>query len=148
MQPPPSTSPADTLVDLRNVPRLSFLRRYTLLLLFCLAQFIDAFNNSALFSAIPVIQEDIGINAAEAVWLISAFSLTFASFLLLSGKISDVYDPSTSRSLSWHFIMANIPAEWQFSIGVAGLGIFSLGGGFTSTPITLIILRGLTGCST
>jgi hypothetical protein len=30
---------------------LSVARRYTLLLVFCVAQFLDAFNNSALFSA-------------------------------------------------------------------------------------------------
>jgi MFS family permease len=97
MHPPPSSlaTPVDTVVDLA-IPTLSFARRYTLLLLFCLAQFIDAFNNSALFSAIPDIKQDIGITDVEAVWLISAFSLTFASFLLLSGKISDVYDPSAS----------------------------------------------------
>jgi MFS family permease len=98
----PSTSPADTLVDLTTRgtgPPLSFVRRYSLLLIFCLAQFLDAFNNSALFSAIPVIKHDIGVTDTEAVWLISAFSLTFASFLLLSGKISDVYDPSTSSIL-------------------------------------------------
>jgi MFS family permease len=32
---------------------------------------------------------------SESTWLISAFQLTFASFLLVSGRISDVYNPST-----------------------------------------------------
>jgi MFS family permease len=54
----------------------------------------DAMSGSALYSAIPVLKEKLGFSTVEAVWLISAFSLTFASFLLLSGRMSDVFDPS------------------------------------------------------
>lgn len=93
---PPPLSPAQTLVDGVAVQksRLSTGRRYFLLLLFCLAQFLDAFNNSALFSALPELKETLNMNEGEATWLISAFQLTFASFLLISGRISDVYNPS------------------------------------------------------
>jgi MFS family permease len=73
---------------------LSSLRRYTLLAVFCLAQLIDAMSGSAIFSALPTVQADLDMSDTEGVWLISAFSLTFASFLLLSGKVSDVFDPS------------------------------------------------------
>jgi MFS family permease len=52
------------------------------------------FNNSALFSAIPRLKEDMDMTESDATWLISAYQLTFASFLLIAGKISDVYDPS------------------------------------------------------
>jgi MFS family permease len=54
----------------------------------------QVFNNSALFSAIPRLKEDMGMTESDATWLISAYQLTFASFLLIAGKISDVYDPS------------------------------------------------------
>ena len=116
----PSTvlSPAQTLVDGRVPQQYSTARRYLLLLIFCLAQFLDAFNNSALFSAIPVLVRDLDMSEAESTWIISAFQLTFASFLLIvsfnvlspgfarmgngankqlhmqSGRISDVYNPS------------------------------------------------------
>lgn len=59
------------------------MRRYTLLVIFCLAQFLDAFNNSALFSAIPSLVRDLGFTESDSTWLISAFQLTFASFLLV-----------------------------------------------------------------
>jgi MFS family permease len=44
--------------------------------------------------AVPVIRQKLGMTDAEAVWLVSAFNLTSASFLLLSGRVSDVFDPS------------------------------------------------------
>lgn len=83
------------------------------MILFCLAQFLDVyvifafcflipalitilhrFNNSALFSAIPSLHNELGFDESGITWLISAYQLTFASFLLIAGKISDVYDPS------------------------------------------------------
>ena len=78
-----SLSPAQTLIDGKVPQRYSVTRRYLLLILFCLAQFLDAFNNSALFSAIPSLVESLGMTESESTWLISAFQLTFASFLLI-----------------------------------------------------------------
>lgn len=75
-------SPAPTLVESR-LPQYSNARKYVLLFIFCLAQFLDAFNNSALFSAIPSLIKDLNITESESTWIISAFQLTFASFLLI-----------------------------------------------------------------
>ena len=61
----------------------SRLRKYFLFSIFCLAQFLDVFNNSALFSAIPAIAGDLQMTINEASWLLSAYSLTFASLLLV-----------------------------------------------------------------
>jgi hypothetical protein len=84
-------------------PSLSPLRRYALLAVFCLAQLIDAMSGTAIFSALPTVQDDLDMSDVEGIWLISAFSLTFASFLLLSGKLSDAYDPSMYHSHGWTF---------------------------------------------
>ncbi|EIW52899.1 MFS general substrate transporter [Trametes versicolor FP-101664 SS1] len=121
-------SPAQTLVDGRVPQKYSPARRYVLLLIFCLAQFLDAFNNSALFSAIPSLVISLGMSEAESTWIISAFQLTFASFLLISGRISDVYNP-----------------KFAFIGGVAVLGILSIGAGFVTNKIPLIVLRALSG---
>lgn len=90
----------------------SELRKKILLIIFCFAQFLDTFNNSALFAAIPPISAAIGISNADSVWLISAYQLTFAAFLLVvsvaqrllcghklklflqCGRLSDLYNPS------------------------------------------------------
>ncbi|KAI0044795.1 hypothetical protein FA95DRAFT_1496538 [Auriscalpium vulgare] len=109
-------------------PHYSSARKYSLLILFCLAQFLDTFNISALFSAIPTLQHSLNLSLAESTWLISAFNLTFASFLLVSGRISDVYNP-----------------KHAFIGGIFSLGMISLGAGFTEEKIPLIILRALCG---
>ncbi|KAH9942633.1 MFS general substrate transporter [Amylocystis lapponica] len=133
MLPPPKVSttvlsPAQTLVDGR-VPQLySTARRYTLLIIFCFAQFLDAVNNSALFSAIPSLIVALDITESQSTWIISAFQLTFASFLLISGRLSDVYNPKIA-----------------FISGIAGLGVISIGAGFVNDKIILIVLRALSG---
>ena len=76
-------SPAQTLVDGKIPQRYSVARRYFLLIIFCLAQFLDAFNNSSLFSAIPSLVVSLDMTSSESTWIISAFQLTFASFLLI-----------------------------------------------------------------
>ncbi|KAG1788948.1 major facilitator superfamily domain-containing protein [Suillus plorans] len=124
MPPPQPLSPAETPVH----HELSLTRRLILLFMFCLAQFLDAFSNSALFSAIPVLEVSMGMTDSQSTWIMSAFQLTFASFLLISGRISDVYNPKTG-----------------FIGGVFGLGAISLCAGFVDDTIPLIILRALTG---
>ena len=97
------------------VSGMSPIRKGVLLLVFCLAQFLDTFNNGSVFAAIPTIVNELQITDGESVWLISAYQLTLAAFLLIvslsyfqlevvaaddisqSGRISDVYSPSTFR---------------------------------------------------
>jgi hypothetical protein len=93
-----ATNTLDTLtLDEQNAPtvvdedqgvepelaKTSTLRKIALLAMFTLAEFLDAFNNSALFPAIPVISEQLHFLSSETVWIISAYQLTFAAFLLV-----------------------------------------------------------------
>ncbi|KAH8105285.1 MFS general substrate transporter [Cristinia sonorae] len=123
-----SLSPVPTIVEGRLPQNISVARKYTLLVIFCLAQFTDAANGSSLFPALPILEETFDITPSESAWIISAFGLTFASFLLISGKISDVYNP-----------------KYAFIIGFAVLGIFSLIAGFMKDKIALIVIRALCG---
>jgi MFS family permease len=66
-------------------------RKYSMLFLFCFAEFMDSFIGSALYPAIRAIQEDLDVGAAEITWAFAAYSATFAAFLLISGRMSDVY---------------------------------------------------------
>ncbi|KAG1725491.1 major facilitator superfamily-domain-containing protein [Suillus paluster] len=90
---------------------LSLTRKLVLLWMFCLAQFLDAFSLASLFSAIPTLE-----------------GLTFSSFLLISGRLSDVYNPKI-----------------VFIGGVSSLGVLSLCAGFVDDKITILVLRALTG---
>lgn len=67
-----------------------------MLFLFCFAEFMDAFMGSALFPAIDVLIKDLKIQSAEVTWAFAAYSATFAAFLLVSGRIADIYSASES----------------------------------------------------
>lgn len=43
---------------------------------------------------LPSVSSSLGLQGNSVVWILSAYQLTFASFLLLSGRISDVHNPS------------------------------------------------------
>ncbi|KAF5378229.1 hypothetical protein D9757_009136 [Collybiopsis confluens] len=122
------------LQDLQTKDKLSSIaswRKIILLIIFCFAQYLDAFNNSALFAAIPPIASDIGISDSNSVWLISAYQLTFAALLLTTGRISDLYSP-----------------KWAFIIGLMIMSFSSLGSGFVRSQVPLIVLRAIMGIGT
>ncbi|KZT54217.1 MFS general substrate transporter [Calocera cornea HHB12733] len=107
---------------------VSSLQQGLLLTVFCMAQFLDAFNNSALFPALPVVGKSLGMSDTEQQWMFSAYQLTFSSFLLLSGRIADISSP-----------------KWTFISGVSLLSLVSLICGFVPNKIALIVLRAVQG---
>ncbi|CAE6494821.1 unnamed protein product [Rhizoctonia solani] len=104
------------------------LRKYALLSVFCLGQFLDTMINAAMFPAIPAISHAVGLTESDSVWLFAAYQATFASFLLISGRISDVYSPKP-----------------VFILGTGFFGLMSLAGGFVNNKIPLLVLRALQG---
>ncbi|KAG2359913.1 major facilitator superfamily domain-containing protein [Suillus spraguei] len=107
---------------------LSLARKLILLVMFCLTQFIDTLSMSALLSAIPALEASMGMTEIQSTWVFSEFRLTFSSFLLISGRLSDVYNPKT-----------------VFIGGVSTLGILSLCAGFVYTTVPILVLRAITG---
>ncbi|KAI0049700.1 MFS general substrate transporter [Auriscalpium vulgare] len=130
----PPTDVTEKAVDLADDkstyvrPVLGKWRRLSLLFLWCLAEFMDSFVASAIFPAIPAQERALGISPTEITWVFSAYGATFSAFLLISGRISDIYS-----------------AKWSFIVGSAGVGLFALGCGFVHDKIALFILRALTG---
>lgn len=68
-------------------PTPSNARRYTLLLIFCITQFLYALTNSALFSAIPTLVRKLGFTQSQSVWTISVYQLISASLLLMVSPV-------------------------------------------------------------
>ncbi len=129
-------------------PGPSKTRKHCLLVIFCFVQFLDAFNFSAFSSALPRIQEDLKMSDGETTWIISAFQLTFASFLLLSGRLSDLYNPSMfDLILSLSIRHLNGFTEYTFVIATLGIGVLSVITGFLQSKIPFIICRALAGIS-
>jgi hypothetical protein len=109
-------------------PLPSNLRRYCLLVVFCLAQFFDIFSGSAVLIAVPDMSEALGMSSAEGTWLVNAYTLSLSAFMLAAGRVSDMFS-----------------AKWTFVIGFAWVGLFSLGIGLAGDKVTVIVLRAFSG---
>ncbi|MEV7442776.1 MFS transporter [Streptomyces sp. NPDC091204] len=70
--------------------RLSGRARLVLFVL-CAAQFMVALDFSVLNVALPVLGEDLGLGRSALQWAVTAFALPSGGFLLLFGRIADLY---------------------------------------------------------
>jgi len=61
-----------------------------LLVLVCLAQFMVILDVSIVNVALPSIRSDLGFSTTGLQWVVNAYTLTFAGFLLLGGRASDL----------------------------------------------------------
>src|SRR5882757_3733333 len=61
-----------------------------LLVLLCLAQFMVILDVSIVNVALPSIRSGLGFSTAGLAWVIDAYTIVFAGFLLLGGRSADV----------------------------------------------------------
>lgn len=61
------------------------------LALLCVAQFVDVLDINAVIVGLHSIGEDLGFSRAGLQWVVSAYVLFFAGFLLLSGRVADLW---------------------------------------------------------
>src|SRR4028118_1451278 len=66
-------------------------RRGAALALLCVAQFVDVLDVNAVIVALHSIGEDLGFSRAGLQWVVTAYVLFFAGFLLLSGRVADLW---------------------------------------------------------
>ncbi|MEU9198923.1 MFS transporter [Streptomyces sp. NPDC048332] len=85
-----SPSPSPAVVTAPAPDRLSGRARLVLLVL-CAAQFMVSLDFSVLNVALPVLGEDLGLSRSGLQWAITAFALPSGGFLLLFGRIADLY---------------------------------------------------------
>src|SRR5712692_9166227 len=62
-----------------------------ILVLIIAAGFLDVIDFSIVQVALPTIRTELVISLAESQWIIGAYGLTLAGFLLLSGRAGDIY---------------------------------------------------------
>ncbi|KAL0948778.1 hypothetical protein HGRIS_008908 [Hohenbuehelia grisea] len=110
-----------------NFP-LSSLRKFAILIVLCSAQFLDIFNANAVIVSLPRLGADLGFSAGTLQWVLSAYTLTFAAFMLISGTVSDIFHPKP-----------------VFAIGFAVVGLFSIPIGASVHPIMTIVFRAVQG---
>jgi EmrB/QacA subfamily drug resistance transporter len=64
--------------------------RWPTLVLACVAQFMVILDVSVVNVALPSIRNDLGFSATGLQWVVNAYTLTFAGFLLLGGRAADL----------------------------------------------------------
>jgi EmrB/QacA subfamily drug resistance transporter len=94
----------------------------------CVAQFMVVLDISIVNVALPDMQRDLHMSQNGLAWVLNAYTLTFAGFLLLGGRAADLWG---RRRL--------------FLIGVALFSLTSLIGGLAQSGGELIAARGLQG---
>ncbi|KAK2038476.1 major facilitator superfamily transporter [Colletotrichum somersetense] len=92
------------------------------------ASFMNTLSVQAVVIILPTIGRDIGIPESRLQWIVSAYSLAFGCFLLLWGRIADIYD---KRII--------------FIAGTAWLAIMTLANPFVPNEIAFNVFRGLQG---
>ncbi|KPM44220.1 hypothetical protein AK830_g2358 [Neonectria ditissima] len=111
-----------------DVGTIASTRGAVILLCTCGAQLMDNVFMTGVNIALPAIQKDFNVPNGDLQWLISAYTLTFGGFLLLSGVLADRY----GRRLI-------------FCAGMALLSIWTLADGVATSFIQLAIFRALQG---
>jgi len=65
-------------------------RRWLVLVLVCLAQFMTALDVTVVNVALPSMQKDLHLGGTSLAWVINAYVLAFGGFLLLGGRAGDL----------------------------------------------------------
>jgi MFS family permease len=56
-----------------------------------LAAFMEVLDTTIVNVALPSIRADLGFTETSLVWVVNAYMLTFGGFLLLSGRLGDLF---------------------------------------------------------
>jgi EmrB/QacA subfamily drug resistance transporter len=102
--------------------------RWWILGIIATAQLMVVLDATIVNIALPSAQRALGFADSERQWIITAYSLTFGSLLLLGGRISDLFG-----------------RKWTFIGGLAGFAIASAIGGAAGSFGLLVTSRALQG---
>jgi EmrB/QacA subfamily drug resistance transporter len=92
------------------------------------AQLMVVLDSTIMIIALPSAQRSLGFSNTDRQWVVTAYTLAFGGFLLLGGRISDMFGPK--RTLT---------------VGVTGFALASAVGGAAQSTIMLIGARGVQG---
>ena len=125
MQHQKSNSPTITTAATKAV---SSSRLSMILALITLAQFMVVVDSTIVQVALPSVGRDFDVSVNGLQWLVTAYGLTLAGFLMLSGRLGDIYGHKK-----------------LFIIGVLLFSLASLTGGLAPSETVLILARVVQG---
>ncbi|KGQ20486.1 EmrB/QacA subfamily drug resistance transporter [Lysobacter dokdonensis DS-58] len=103
-------------------------RRWYALAVLCLGVLMIVLDSTIVNVALPSIKQDLQFSDASLVWVVNAYLLTFGGFLLLGGRLGDLYG---HRRL--------------FLAGIVAFTLASLWCGLSSSQTELVIARAVQG---
>src|SRR5580765_435987 len=65
--------------------------RWLALYILCLGALMIVLDSTIVNVALPSIREDLGFSETSLAWVVNAYLLTFGGFLLLGGRLGDLY---------------------------------------------------------
>lgn len=94
----------------------------------CAGQFLVVLDASVMNVALPSIKPALHFQTGSLQWIINAYTIVFAGFLLLGGRLADIYG-----------------RRRVFLGGIAVFTLASLAGGLAWNPASLLAARGVQG---
>ncbi|GGM52475.1 MFS transporter [Longimycelium tulufanense] len=122
-----ATRAATVTVDERR-PAAGGVAAQAVLALACAAQFMVVLDVSVVNVALPSIQASLGFDQGSEHWIVNGYALVFAGFLLLGGRLADLYG-----------------RKRIFLVGLALFAGSSLVGGLAGNLGTLVAARATQG---
>lgn len=95
-----------------------------ILLVLCAAMFLDSLDTSLVSVALPHIQSALHMSTASLQWLVSGYTVAYGGFLLLGGRLADLFG-----------------RRRVFLFAMVVFAVASLAGGLVSTGSLLIATR-------
>ncbi|HEV3267681.1 MAG TPA: MFS transporter [Acidimicrobiales bacterium] len=109
-------------------PRTERVPSWAVLAICCVAQFMVVLDVVIVNVALPQMRDSLGLSASGQQWVVNAYTLTFAGFLMLGGRAADLFG-----------------RRRVFLIGLSVFTVFSLLGGLAQSETWLLIARALQG---
>ena len=109
-------------------PEMTDRARWLAFVTLCLGEILIVLDSTIVNVALPSIRTSLGFNEAQLVWVVNGYLLTYGGFLLLGGRLADLYGP---RKL--------------FLIGIVGFTVASLVCGLAPSQGVLIVARAVQG---
>jgi EmrB/QacA subfamily drug resistance transporter len=102
--------------------------RWLALYVLCLGDLMIVLDGTIVNVALPTIRDDLGFSQTSLAWVVNAYLLTFGGFLLLGGRLGDLFG--------------------QRKLFLIGIGLFtaaSLGCGLSTSQEALVTMRAVQG---
>lgn len=117
--------------------------RWSALFLLCVAQFTVIMDTSIIGIALPAIKSDLGYSQTGLQWIFNAYVIFFGGFLLLGGKLSDLF--GARKIFMWGFAILTLASlfagvAWSDSALNTARALQGLGSAFIAPAALTMVM--------